>query len=54
MAKIIPFKGIFYNTNKINNLADIVAPPFDVISKEEQENYHKCHPHNITWLTGTR
>jgi len=51
MAKIIPFKGIFYNTNKINNLADIVAPPFDVISKEEQENYHKCHPHNITWLT---
>ncbi len=36
MAEIIPFKGILYNTDKIKNLADIIAPPFDVISEEEQ------------------
>ena len=51
MAAIVPFRGTLYNMNKINSLADIVAPPFDVISKEEQENYHRCHPNNITWLT---
>ncbi|UCD89441.1 MAG: DUF1015 domain-containing protein [Desulfobacterales bacterium] len=50
MARIAPFKGILYNTNTIK-LADVVAPPFDVISKEEQENFHRCHPNNMTWLT---
>ena len=50
MASIAPFKGILYNTNKIK-LADVIAPPFDVISKEEQENFHRSHPNNMTWLT---
>ena len=36
MAEVIPFKGILYNTRKIKNLADVVAPPFDVISEQEQ------------------
>jgi uncharacterized protein (DUF1015 family) len=51
MAKIIPFRGVLYNPSKITNLADIIAPPFDVISKEEQEVFHKCHPQNIIRLT---
>lgn len=51
MAEIIPFKGIRYNSKLINNLADVMAPPFDVISKEEQENFHRTHPYNMTWLT---
>ena len=51
MANIIPFRGVFYNPSKINNLADVIAPPFDVISKEEQEQFHKCHPQNIIRLT---
>lgn len=51
MAKIIPFKGILYNPDKTQNLADIIAPPFDVISEEEQENYHRIHRQNMIWLT---
>ncbi len=51
MANVIPFRGVFYNPSKINNLADVIAPPFDVISKEEQEHFHKCHPKNIIRLT---
>jgi len=51
MAKIIPFRGILYNQEKIEDLADIIAPPFDIISKEEQEQYHECHPQNMIWLT---
>jgi uncharacterized protein (DUF1015 family) len=51
MAEIIPFRGILYNTDKINNLADVVAPPFDVISRQEQNEFHENHPQNIIRLT---
>jgi uncharacterized protein (DUF1015 family) len=51
MAKVIPFKGILYNTRKIRDLADVVAPPFDVISEQEQKVFHQRHPHNIIRLT---
>jgi len=51
MAEIVPFMGILYNTNKINNLADVVAPPYDVISEGEQNAFHENHPQNIIRLT---
>lgn len=51
MAEIIPFRGILYNPRKINEMADIVAPPFDIISDQEQLEYHESHPHNIIRLT---
>jgi len=51
MADIIPFRGILYNSRKINNMSDVVAPPFDIISDQEQLEYHENHPHNIIRLT---
>lgn len=51
MAEIIPFRGILYNPRKIYNMADVVAPPFDIISDQEQFEYHESHPHNIIRLT---
>jgi uncharacterized protein (DUF1015 family) len=51
MAEIIPFRGVLYNTNKINNLSDVVAPPFDVVSEQEQNEFHESHPQNIIRLT---
>ena len=51
MAEVIPFKGILYNTRMINDLADVVAPPFDVISEQEQIQFHERHPQNIIRLT---
>jgi uncharacterized protein (DUF1015 family) len=50
MAEVIPFKGILYNTEKIGSLADVATPPYDVISKEEQINFHNRHPYNIIRL----
>ena len=50
MAEIIPFRGIFYNTDKINNLAEIITPPFDVITEQERHDYYDRHPHNIIRL----
>jgi len=51
MAEIIPFRGILYNPRKIYKMADVVAPPFDIISDQEQLEYHENNPHNIIRLT---
>ncbi|RPH47815.1 MAG: DUF1015 domain-containing protein [Desulfobacteraceae bacterium] len=50
MAEVIPFKGILYNPEKIIRMADVATPPYDVISKDEQINFHKKHPQNIIRL----
>ncbi len=51
MARIIPLKGVFYNPDKIHNLGDVTIPPYDVISKQEQLDFHNRHPYNIIRLT---
>lgn len=50
MAEIIPFRGVLYNPHKINKLADVVTPPYDVISEQEQKKFHARHPKNIIRL----
>ena len=50
MAEIIPFKGILYNPEKINNFAKVITPPFDVISKKDQQKFYESHPNNIIRL----
>ena len=50
MAEIIPFKGILYNTDKIGNMANVVTPPYDVISDNERDEYHKVNSYNIIRL----
>lgn len=50
MAHITPFKGIFYDTDKIHNLSDVVTPPYDVISEKDHQRYYDRHPQNIVRL----
>lgn len=47
MAKIAPFKGIFYNTKIIKNLDDVITPPYDIISPSAQEKFYQKNPYNI-------
>lgn len=47
MADIAPFKGILYSLEKIKDPSRIVAPPYDVISKEEQDQLYNSSPYNI-------
>jgi uncharacterized protein (DUF1015 family) len=47
MAKILPFKGILYNQAKVKNLESVMAPPYDVISPQMQEELYKAHLNNI-------
>lgn len=50
MPQIKPFRGVLYNTKKIKDLAKVVAPPYDVISKKQQEDLYRANPYNIVRL----
>lgn len=50
MAEISPFRGMRYNLEKVSDLGEVVIPPYDVISKQEQELYHHRNPHNMIRL----
>ncbi len=47
MADVKPFRGIRYDVGRVGELSRVVAPPYDVISPEEQEALHRRHPRNI-------
>lgn len=50
MANILPFRGIFYNREKIKELSRVLAPPYDIISGEAQERYYQMSPYNVIRL----
>ena len=50
MANILPFRGIFYNQEKIKELSHVLAPPYDIISSEAQEKYYEMSPYNVIRL----
>lgn len=50
MAVVTPFRGILYNKEKIQDLKDVVTPPYDVISELERQKYCDRHPQNIIRL----
>src|SRR5262252_1636808 len=50
MIRIAPFRGLFYNHKKIRDLSKVVAPPYDVISKEDQEKLYRKSPYNFVRL----
>ena len=50
MAIIAPFKGLTYNLRRSQDFSRLVAPPYDVISKEEQDAYYEADPHNVIRL----
>lgn len=49
MATIKAFRGIRYNQMKVP-IADVVAPPYDVISPEQQNGYYAKDPFNVIRL----
>ena len=50
MSALKPFAAVFYNKEKVDNLSNVFCPPYDVISKEQQEAYYKQDPHNFIRL----
>jgi len=50
MARIAPLRGLRYNTQKISDLNKVVIPPYDVITADEQELFHRISPYNMVRL----
>ncbi|MDR1959430.1 MAG: DUF1015 domain-containing protein [Planctomycetaceae bacterium] len=50
MPEIVPFAGLRYNVDKIGKLSDVIAPPYDVISPEMQDELLAKHPNNVVRL----
>ena len=47
---VIPFRGLRYNATKVKGLANVIAPPYDVIKPEERVALEAHHPANIIRL----
>lgn len=50
MATVRPFRGLRF-TPDAGPLADLVAPPYDVLSQEERDAYAAKNDHNVVELT---
>jgi uncharacterized protein (DUF1015 family) len=50
LPKIGPFRGVYYNPQKIADLSQVATPPYDVIAFEEEGRYRARHPNNIIRL----
>lgn len=50
MANVRPFRGWRYDLARTPDLGQVVAPPYDVISAEEQQRLHDRHPVNVVRL----
>jgi len=49
MAEIKPFRGVLYNQAAVQ-LEEVVAPPYDVITPEEQQKLYGRNPRNVVRL----
>lgn len=49
MAVVLPFKGVRFSQSA-GNIADLVCPPYDIISEEQREQFLKTNPHNVIRL----
>ncbi|GMR04717.1 MAG: DUF1015 domain-containing protein [Thermodesulfobacteriota bacterium] len=50
MAEIKPFRAFVYNADKVEDLAAVMAPPYDVISPAYQDKLYSRHEYNIVRL----
>ncbi|MFY9580897.1 MAG: DUF1015 domain-containing protein [Gaiellaceae bacterium] len=51
MAEIRPFRALRYDETKAGPLERLVAPPYDVISEAERQEYRAVSPYNVVHLT---
>jgi uncharacterized protein (DUF1015 family) len=50
MADVRPLRGLRYAPQRVPDLADVITPPFDVISPDAQERYYARNPYNVIRL----
>lgn len=50
MPDIQAFRGLRYDLGHVGSLSDVIAPPYDVIDKQLQDELYKRHPANVVRL----
>ncbi len=50
MPRIAAFNGLRYDLGHVGSLSDVIAPPYDVIGPELQDELYKQHPSNVIRL----
>ncbi len=50
MPQIAAFRGLRYDLGHVGSLSDVIAPPYDVIGPELQDELYKKHPANVIRL----
>lgn len=50
MAEVYPFRAWRYDVGQVGDLSDVTAPPYDVISPDEQKELYERHPCNVVRL----
>jgi len=44
---VVPFCGVRYNADKVGVIDSVLAPPYDVISPQEQNELYEKNPYNV-------
>jgi uncharacterized protein (DUF1015 family) len=50
VAEVLPLQALHYDLDKVGSLADVTAPPYDVIDDEQREELVSRSPHNVVEL----
>ncbi len=50
MPNLHAFRGIRYDLGHVGSLSEVIAPPYDVINEEQQDELYKSHPANCVRL----
>jgi uncharacterized protein (DUF1015 family) len=52
--RIEPFKGYRFGIDRVRDVSQVVAPPYDQIGPETQDRLYAMHPHNIVRVSYPR
>ena len=47
MAEIKSFKALRYNPIKVSDISTVIAPPYDVITKDQQDALYELNENNV-------
>ena len=48
--RLLPFRAVRYNSDRVPDLAAVTAPPYDVIDEDERVELEARDPHNVVRL----
>ncbi len=54
MAEIYPFRGVRYNQTLVKDLANVICPPYDIISPQHQQELYRRSAYNFVRVESGR